>query len=180
MEIGKSHNHMGSSKVVWWGFREKKIFKEHGWTTGAEKFKGRSSLYFTSLAFQVDQRCLSLCDWFVGLPDDHIWWGGLYFMSLPYLLFSSGVLTSYLPCLSYPGCLVQHGGRRETLNWGFQGMLQIFGEQIIRKTVSFNSIHQRLQEISHTKKMFPRKSLGGLQKPWIWNALIWCPAKHPY
>lgn len=100
-------------------------------------------------------------------------------MSLPYLLFSSGVLTSYLPCLSYPGCLVQHGGRRETLNWGFQGMLQIFGEQIIRKTVSFNSIHQRLQEISHTQKNVSQKITWGSPETLDLKCLDLMPSQAP-
>lgn len=146
-EVGKSQNHMGSSEMVW-NFRGEKVFKEQGWPAHAEKFKGHASLYFTSLVFQVDQRCLSLCDWFMGLPDDHIWQGGLCFMSLLYLLFSLGVLTSYLPCLSYPGCSLQPGGERKTLIWGFHGWQNC-------------KMNQRLHRI-FMKKMFPRKSLVGV------------------
>lgn len=103
----------------------------------------------------------------MGLPDDHIWWGGLCFMSLPHLLFSVGVLTSYLPCLSYTGCSVQHGEKGKTWIWGFQGLLTILGDQIIGWTMLFHFIHQRLHRI-FKKKMFPRKSFMGsrFEIPW--------------
>lgn len=155
--------------MVWWNFREKKIFKEQGRTAGAEKFKGHSSLYFTSPAFQVDQRCLSLCDWFMGLPDDHIWRGGLYFMSLPYLLFSSGVLTSYLPCLSFLAARYSMGGReKENFDLGFSGDAANLGWPYY-KIVFLHSIHQRLYKIFKEKRCFQENHLEVFQKPWIWH-----------
>lgn len=49
------------------GSLEKKVALKKRGATEAEKGKGHSSLYFTFPAFQVDQRCLSLCDWFCGV-----------------------------------------------------------------------------------------------------------------
>lgn len=44
------------------GSLEKRMALKEREATEAEKGKGHSSLYFTSPVFQVDQRCLSLCD----------------------------------------------------------------------------------------------------------------------
>ena len=148
MERGKSQSHTDSSEVVC-SFREKSI---QGTRADCSSWKVQRSLkfIFTSWAFQVDQRCLSLCDWFLGLPDDHIRWGGLCFMSLPYLLFSWGVLSSYLLCC-LPLATQSSMGRNENSDLEFAGDATNF-EQC--SFASFTSLQ---------KKIVPR-SLWDLKK----------------
>lgn len=128
---------------------QKKYSRNKGRLTPSWKVQRSLKFIFTSWAFQVDQRCLSLYDWFLGLPDDHIWWGGLcLWMSLPYLLFSLGVLSSYLLCCLTPGYSEQYGEK-----WKFWlGNCRML--QILRLTMFFCFIHQRLYN-SFQKKMVP-------------------------
>lgn len=174
MELGKSQNHMDSSEVVW-NFREKKSIQ--GTRANCSSWKVQRSLKFVFQISSLSSRSKVLV--FVWLIQGAARWphtaGGLCFMSLPYLLFSLGVLTSYLLC-----CLILATqcsmGRKGKLWLGVcSGCLQILSDQIVRLTMFFSFIHQRLRNIFQ-KKMVPKNHCGvsrnpGFEMPWLKSLL---------